>query len=72
MYLNAQTENSIAPFITDHDLDKMSDHVFETYDFDGSGKTFKPLFFNSFTFLFLFEKLGKLVFEGKQIFWKKI
>jgi hypothetical protein len=55
MYLNAQTENQIAPFITDHDLDKMSDHVFETYDFDGSGKIFTTILFNSFTFfLFLF------------------
>ncbi|UJR34856.1 hypothetical protein I4U23_027635 [Adineta vaga] len=38
MYLNVQNGNNIAPFLTDHDLDKISDHVFETYDFDGSGK----------------------------------
>ncbi|UJR18621.1 hypothetical protein I4U23_005529 [Adineta vaga] len=38
MYLGSQSGNNIAPFLSDHDLDKMSDHVFETYDFDGSGK----------------------------------
>lgn len=37
MYMANQTGNNVAPFLTDHDLDKMSDHVFETYDFDGSG-----------------------------------
>ncbi|CAF1261322.1 unnamed protein product [Adineta steineri] len=38
MYQSSQSGNNVAPFLTDHDLDKMSDHVFETYDFDGSGK----------------------------------
>ncbi|CAF1137247.1 unnamed protein product [Adineta ricciae] len=38
MYLSSQHGNNVAPFLSDHDLDKMSDHVFETYDFDGSGK----------------------------------
>jgi hypothetical protein len=37
MYLSGQNGNNLAPFLTDHELDKMSDHVFETYDFDGSG-----------------------------------
>ena len=37
MYLASQTGNNVAPFVTDHDLDKMSDHVFEIDDFDGSG-----------------------------------
>jgi len=52
MYLNAQTENKIAPFITDHDLDKMSDHVFETYDFDGSGNNIHNYFISFFYFYF--------------------
>jgi hypothetical protein len=37
MYFSGQRGNNIAPFLTDHDLDKISDHVFETYDFNGSG-----------------------------------
>ncbi len=45
MYLNGQNGNNVAPFITDHDLNKMSDHVFETYDFDASGRHFLFLFF---------------------------
>jgi hypothetical protein len=55
MYMSSQTSNNAAPFITEHDLDKMSDHVFENYDFDGSGYNFylKFLFlFSSFFFLF--------------------
>jgi hypothetical protein len=38
MYMSSQSGNNAAPFLTDHDVDKMSDHVFDTYDFDGSGK----------------------------------
>jgi len=38
MYMSSQTGNNVAPFLSDHDLDKMSDHVLETYDFDASGK----------------------------------
>jgi len=37
MYISGQSGNNVAPFLSDHDLDKMSDHVFETYD-DGSGR----------------------------------
>ena len=40
LYLSGQNGNNVAPFLTDHDLEKMSDHVFETYDFDGSGWDF--------------------------------
>jgi len=49
MYMSGQTGNNPAPFITDHDLDKMSDHVFELYDFDGTGK----LTFEEFAELYL-------------------
>ncbi|CAF1059703.1 unnamed protein product [Rotaria sp. Silwood1] len=38
MYISGQSQNNRIPFITDHDLNKMSDHVFELYDYDGSGK----------------------------------
>ncbi|CAF4779431.1 unnamed protein product, partial [Rotaria sp. Silwood2] len=31
MYMSQQSNNNIAPFLTDHDLNKMSDHVFEIY-----------------------------------------
>jgi len=41
MYSHGQQQTNIAPFFTDHDLDKMSDHVFDNYDFDGSGLTFE-------------------------------
>ena len=38
MYINQQSEsNTVAPFLSDEDLNRMSDHVFQTYDFDGSG-----------------------------------
>lgn len=62
MYLSSQTGTNVAPFLTDHDLEKMSDHVFQTYDIDGSGPTF--LLFRSSTSLLPFL-LGKLAFEGK-------
>ncbi|CAF3635401.1 unnamed protein product, partial [Rotaria sp. Silwood2] len=36
---------TVAPFITDQDLNKMSDHIFEIYDYDASGKlTFEGKF----------------------------
>ncbi|CAF1023357.1 unnamed protein product [Rotaria sordida] len=38
MYMNCQYGNTPAPFLNDHDIEKMSDHVFEIYDYDGSGK----------------------------------
>ncbi len=50
MYISSQNGNNIAPFLTDNDLDKMSDHVFETYDFDGSGKIFTTILFHFFYF----------------------
>jgi hypothetical protein len=37
MHMSNQTGTNVAPFLTDHDLDKIAGHVFETYDFDGSG-----------------------------------
>ena len=40
MYMNSQTGNDVLSFFSEHDLDKMSDHVFETYDSDGTGRTF--------------------------------
>ncbi len=42
MYINSHATiiPSAIPFFTEHDLKKMSDHVFETYDFDGSGMIF--------------------------------
>ncbi|UJR24491.1 hypothetical protein I4U23_005866 [Adineta vaga] len=49
MYISAQSRTNTAPFIKDHDLDKMSDHVFEIYDSDGSGK----LTFEEFAELYL-------------------
>jgi len=52
MYISSQTGNNIAPFLTDNDLDKMSDHVFETYDFDGSGEIFIIIFNNYFIWFF--------------------
>ncbi|CAF4863401.1 unnamed protein product, partial [Rotaria sp. Silwood2] len=41
MYINSQPSSllsALPPLLTEHDLDKMSDHVFEIYDFDGTGK----------------------------------
>lgn len=38
MYMNSQTGNGILLAFNEHDLNKMSDHVFETYDLDGSGR----------------------------------
>jgi Ca2+-binding EF-hand superfamily protein len=43
MYVNSQASSlpsGLPPFHTEHDLNKMSDHVFETYDFDGTGMIF--------------------------------
>jgi Ca2+-binding EF-hand superfamily protein len=40
MYVNSQASSlpsGLPPFFTEHDLNKMSDHVFDTYDFDGTG-----------------------------------
>ncbi|CAF3071393.1 unnamed protein product [Rotaria sp. Silwood2] len=41
MYINSQPSSlpsALPPLLSEHHLDKMSDHVFETYDFDGTGK----------------------------------
>jgi hypothetical protein len=54
MYQNGQSGKTVAPFLTDHDLDKISDHVFENYDFDSSGKIYiHSLIFISLNFVFL-------------------
>ncbi len=60
MYMSSQTGNNAAPFITEHDLDKMSDHVFEDYDFDGSGLKLFYLHFLIIIFFFLlpFRKIN--------------
>ncbi len=47
MYINSQASSlpsALPPFFTEHKLNKMSDHVFETYDFDGTGMIFIKLF----------------------------
>jgi hypothetical protein len=56
MYMNGQSGNNAAPFITDHDLDKMSDHVFEDYDFDGSG--LNQFYFYYFNYYLFFRKIN--------------
>jgi hypothetical protein len=58
MYLNGQNGTNSAPFLTDHDLDKMSDHVFETYDIDGSGFTFYLRKLNKIFFSFFYRKIN--------------
>ncbi len=53
MYSNNQNTLS---FLSDEDLNKMSDHVFHIYDFDGTGKlTFEGLLF-LFSFLLVEKK----------------
>ncbi len=51
MYMSSQTGNNAAPFITEHYLDKMSVHVFEDYDFDGSDL---KLFYSDFLIIIFF------------------
>ncbi|CAF5006649.1 unnamed protein product, partial [Rotaria sp. Silwood1] len=38
MYISQQSNNTVVSFLTDQDLNKMSDHIFEIYDYDASGK----------------------------------
>lgn len=54
MYLNNQHGNNVAPFFSDQDLDKMSDHIFEIYDIEGAGLYLIDLFFLSFIFYFVY------------------
>ncbi len=52
MYINSQPSSlpsALPPLYTEHELNKMSDHVFETYDFDGTGMIFIIFLSNSFT-----------------------
>ncbi len=40
MYIDSQPSSlpsALPPFFSAHDLNKMADHVFETYDVDGTG-----------------------------------
>ncbi|CAF3908383.1 unnamed protein product, partial [Rotaria sp. Silwood1] len=36
MYISQQSNNTVVSFLTDQDLNKMSDHIFEIYDYDAS------------------------------------
>ncbi|CAF5058146.1 unnamed protein product, partial [Rotaria sp. Silwood1] len=38
MYISQQSNNTVVSFLTDQDLNKMSDHILEIYDYDASGK----------------------------------
>ncbi|CAF1348521.1 unnamed protein product [Rotaria sp. Silwood1] len=38
MYMSQQLNNTVAPFLTDQDLNKMFHYIFELYDYDASGK----------------------------------
>ena len=41
MYINSSASSlpsALPPFFTNHDLNKMADHVFETYDAEGTGR----------------------------------
>lgn len=43
MYINSHSSSlpsALPPFFTEHELNKMSDHVFETYDYDETGMIF--------------------------------
>ncbi len=47
MYINSQSSSlpsGLPPLHSEHHLNKMADHVFETYDFEGTGMIFIKLF----------------------------
>ena len=51
MFLKSSSNRNSLAFLSDEDLNKMSDHVFQTYDFDGTGKlTFEGFLFFFFSF----------------------
>jgi hypothetical protein len=47
LYTSGHTGTSVPAVISEHDLEKISDRVFKSFDADGSGK-------NSFKILFIF------------------
>jgi hypothetical protein len=55
MYINSQSTilpSALPPFFSEHDLNKMADHVFETYDYDGTGMIFIIIYLFIYCFLF--------------------
>jgi Ca2+-binding EF-hand superfamily protein len=48
LYASGQTGSSLPAVITEHDLEKMSDRVFKTFDADGSGKLTFEEFVNAY------------------------
>ena len=65
MYINSQPTSlpsALPPFSTEHELNKMSDHVFETYDFDGTGMIF--ILFHQILSLIVFVQFRKADIRG--------
>ena len=73
LYIDSQATSlpsALPAFFTTHELNKMADQVFETYDFHGRGMCVLlgiPLRLISLVTIFACH-LGKLTFEGKYMF----
>ena len=67
MFINTQASSlpsALPPMFSENELNRLSDYVFETYDFDGTGKGI-TLFVSQISSLFN-PLLGFLSFEGEK------
>jgi hypothetical protein len=74
MHINTQASSlpsALPPMYSEDELNKMSDYVFETYDFEETGMIFVITSNKLFYSLSLYN-LGLLTFEGRTIFQRHL